>query len=159
MDLHSISFTDSVGAVRTLADFSGKVILIVNTATKCGLVPQLTELQALHKKYEPQGLVIIGFPSDQFNQEPEANGASAAKVCAINFGVDFLIADKIRLNGPDAHPLYVELRKALPGFLNNKIKWNFTKFLIARDGSPTKRYAPTTKPFSFEKDIQNLLLK
>ncbi len=157
MDLYSIPFKDSAGNDHTLADWRGKAILIVNTATMCGLAPQLSELQALHKKYGEQGLVIIGFPSDQFNQEPETN-ESVAHVCAINFGVDFLIAEKVRLNGADAHPLFVELKRVLPGSIfGSKIKWNFTKFLLARDGKAYKRYAPTTRPLSFEKDIVKLL--
>ena len=157
MDLYSIPFNDSAGNTLTLSDFKGKVILIVNTATMCGLAPQLGELQALYKKYRDQGLVIIGFPSDQFNQEPETN-ESVAHVCAVNFGVDFLITEKVRLNGADAHPLFVELKRLLPGGLfGSKIKWNFTKFLLARDSKAFKRYAPTTRPLSFEKDIVTLL--
>jgi glutathione peroxidase len=157
MDLYSIPFKDSAGNDRSLADYRGKAILIVNTATMCGLAPQLAELQALQKKYGEQGLVIIGFPSDQFNQEPETN-ESVAHVCAINFGVDFLIAEKMKLNGPEAHPLFVELKRLLPGSIfGSKIKWNFTKFLLARDGKAYKRYAPTTRPLSFEKDIIKVL--
>ena len=157
MDLYSIPFKDSARNTLTLGNFRGKVILIVNTATMCGLAPQLSELQALHKKYGEQGLVIIGFPSDQFNQEPETN-ESVAHVCAINFGVDFLIAEKVSLNGDGAHPLFVELKRVLPGSIfGSKIKWNFTKFLLARDGKAYKRYAPTTRPISFEKDIVKLL--
>jgi glutathione peroxidase len=141
-----------------MSEFRGKVVLIVNTATKCGLAPQFRELEELHQKYKDKGLVVIGFPSDQFKQEPETN-ETMVKACLINFGVTFLISEKISVNGKDTHPLFVYLKKELPGALGSSIKWNFTKFLVSKEGVPYKRYSPTTKPVEIEGDIINLLDK
>lgn len=158
MNMKDITFLSAEGKSLRLNDFNDKVILIVNTATKCGLAPQLSELESLHQKYGADGLMIIGFPSDQFKQEPESDGASAAKVCAINYGVSFQMTDKVLLNGSAAHPLFVELKKALPGgIFGSRIKWNFTKFLLAPGVVPYKRFAPTKTPLSFEQDIVKLL--
>jgi glutathione peroxidase len=158
MFLYDFSFKSSEGKEVSLGDYRGKVLLLVNTATKCGLAPQFGELELLNKKYQDKGLVIIGFPCDQFmGQEPESNETMAG-VCQINFGVTFLLSEKIDVNGKHTHPLFVFLKKELRGGLfGNSIKWNFTKFLIERDGIPYKRYAPTDTPLSFEKTIVELL--
>lgn len=148
----------SDGNVIDFASYKGKVLLLVNTATKCGLAPQFEELEALHKQYSEQGLVVIGFPCDQFlGQEPESN-ESMAGVCLINFGVTFLLTEKIDVNGENTHPIFAYLKNELGGgLLGDSIKWNFTKFLVGKSGVPYKRYAPTTKPSAFTQDIEKLL--
>jgi glutathione peroxidase len=158
MSIYDFSLKSSEGEVITFSDYKDKVLLLVNTATKCGLAPQFEELEALHKKYKDRGLVVIGFPCDQFmGQEPETNETMAG-VCQINFGVTFTLSEKIDVNGATAHPLFVYLKKELPGrWFGNRITWNFTKFLIDKNGTPYKRYAPTVKPRSMEEDIQKLL--
>jgi len=159
MTFYDITFRDSFGSTVSMSEFRGKVVLIVNTATKCGLAGQFKELEELHQKYKDKGLVVIGFPSDQFKQEPETN-ETMVKACLINFGVTFLISEKIYVNGKDTHPLFVYLKKELPGgILGSGIKWNFTKFLVSKDGVPFKRYSPTTKPVEIEGDIITLLNK
>ena len=145
------------GTDISMGEFKGKAVLIVNTATKCGLAPQFRELEGLHKKYRDQGLVIIGFPCNQFqNQEPETN-ETMEESCELNFGVTFQLTEKIRVNGKDTHPIFVYLKDQLPGKLGKRIKWNFAKFLITPEGIPFKRYAPTIKPASMEEDIRGIL--
>jgi len=157
MTFYDITFRDSFGSTISMSEFRGQVVLIVNTATKCGLAGQFKELEELHQKYKDKGLVVIGFPSDQFKQEPETN-ETMVKACLINFGVTFLISEKINVNGKDTHPLFVYLKKELPGgMLGSSIKWNFTKFLVSKDGVPFKRYSPTTTPTEIEGDIVKLL--
>jgi len=159
MPFYDITFRDSFGSTVSMSEFRGKVILIVNTATKCGLAGQFKELEELHQKYKDKGLMVIGFPSDQFKQEPETN-ETMVKACLINFGVTFLISEKIYVNGKHTHPLFAYLKKELPGgILGNSIKWNFTKFLVSKEGVPFKRYSPTTKPTEIEGDIIDLLEK
>lgn len=141
----------------SMGEFKGKAVLIVNTATKCGLAPQFRELETLHQKYKDKGLVILGFPCNQFqNQEPETN-ESMEQSCEINFGVTFQLTEKILVNGKDTHPIFKYLKDQLPGKLGKRIKWNFTKFLITPEGIPFKRYAPTIKPASMEEDIRGIL--
>jgi len=145
------------GAELPMATFRGKTLLIVNTATKCGLAPQFRELELLHQKYKDQGLVIIGFPCNQFqNQEPETN-ESMEQSCEINFGVTFQLTEKILVNGDKTDPIFRYLKDQLPGKLGKRIKWNFTKFLVSPKGQPVQRYAPTAKPGSIEKYILDLL--
>jgi glutathione peroxidase len=140
-----------------MRELKGKALLIVNTATKCGLAPQFRELEALHQKFNDQGLVIIGFPCNQFqNQEPESN-ETMEQSCEVNFGVTFQLTEKIRVNGKDTHPIFGYLKDQLPGKLGKRIKWNFTKFLITPEGTPFRRYAPTFKPASMEEDIRGIL--
>jgi glutathione peroxidase len=140
-----------------MSAFRGKVLLVVNTATKCGLAPQFRELEALHQKYKNKGLVILGFPSNQFlNQEPVSN-ESMEESCQINFGVTFQLTEKIRVNGKQTHPVFKYLKDHLPGKRGKRIQWNFTKFLITEEGLPFKRYEPRVKPTSMEKDILELL--
>lgn len=145
------------GEELKMSDFKGKAILIVNTATKCGLSPQFEELEVLHQKYKDKGLAVIGFPCNQFqNQEPESND-TVEEACRINFGVTFQLTEKIKVNGKETHPLYVYLKDTIPGKLGKRIKWNFTKFLITPEGVPYKRFAPTTKPGVMEEDILAIL--
>ena len=141
-----------------LSQYKGKVLLIVNTASKCGFTPQYKGLQALYEKYRDQGLEILGFPCNQFGHQEPGDAGQISEFCELNFGVSFPLFAKIDVNGDDAHPLYRHLKKEAPGVLGSKaIKWNFTKFLVNREGQVVKRYAPTDKPESLEKDIQSLL--
>ncbi|MDX9773853.1 MAG: glutathione peroxidase [Bacteroidales bacterium] len=134
--------------------YKGKTVLVVNTASKCGLTPQYEGLEALYRKHSENGLVILGFPSNQFaNQEP-GDEKSIAEGCLLNYGVTFPMFSKIDVNGPDAHPLYKYLRSELSALTGNKIKWNFTKFLIDSEGRPVKRFSPTTKPEKIEKYLE-----
>lgn len=136
--------------------YKGKVILVVNTASKCGFTPQYEGLEKLHEEYKDKGLEILGFPCNQFaGQEP--GGKDEIESCLLNYGVDFQMFDKVEVNGKDAHPIFKYLKKELPGTLGGRIKWNFTKFLLDKDGNPVKRFSPTTKPEKIEKDIQTLL--
>ena len=141
-----------------LSDFKGQVMLIVNTASKCGFTPQFGGLEALHKTYAGKGLAVLGFPCNQFgSQDPGADGEIAA-FCQVNYGVSFPMMSKIDVNGPAAHPLYQWLSAEAPGLLGSKsIKWNFTKFLVGKDGQVIKRYAPTDKPADLAKDVEAAL--
>lgn len=139
-------------------EFKNKVILIVNTASKCGYTPQYDGLQKLHLKYKDQGLVVLGFPCNQFGNQEPGDKDVIQNTCLINFGVSFLVFEKVEVNGPNAHPLFVYIKKCLPGILGTKnIKWNFTKFLFDKQGNPFKRYATITKPEKMETDILKLL--
>ncbi|MFC3034294.1 glutathione peroxidase [Pseudoalteromonas fenneropenaei] len=134
-----------------------KVVLVVNTASKCGFTPQYEGLQALHEKYHQQGLVILGFPCNQFGQQEPGNAEEIKEGCLINYGVDFTMMEKIDVNGSHAHPLYTYLKAQRPGLFGKSIKWNFTKFLINKQGEVVKRYAPTKKPQDLIADIEKLL--
>ena len=139
-----------------MSNYKGKIILVVNTASKCGLTPQYAGLQELYSEYKNRGVVVLGFPCNQFGgQEP--GGKKEIDVCLANYGVDFDMFEKIEVNGENTHPLYKYLKSELKGTPGEKIKWNFTKFLIDADGKPIKRYAPTTKPEKIKKDIEKLL--
>lgn len=145
------------GELIEMSSYKGKVVLVVNTATKCGLAPQFDGLEQLHEKYKDKGLVVLGFPCDQFlNQEPETN-ETVVEACRINHGVTFQLFEKIDVNGKNTHPIFTYLKSELGGFLGSTIKWNFTKFLINKDGKPVKRYSPTTVPDKIEEDILKLL--
>ena len=140
-----------------MEQYKGKVVLIVNTASECGFTPQFEGLEALYKNYRDQGLKILGFPCNQFGKQEPGDEKSIAEGCVVNYGVTFPMFSKIEVNGDNAHLLFKYLKKELGSILGSKIKWNFTKFLIDRDGKPVKRFAPTTKPSSLEKDIKKLL--
>ncbi|MDP1741041.1 MAG: glutathione peroxidase [Polaromonas sp.] len=141
-----------------LSQFKGKVMLIVNTASKCGFTPQFGGLEELHKAYTGKGLVVLGFPCNQFgSQDPGADG-EIAEFCQVNYGVSFPMMGKIDVNGPAAHPLYKWLSSEAPGLLGSQaIKWNFTKFLVGKDGQVIRRYAPTDKPADLSKDVEAAL--
>ncbi|TMO76367.1 glutathione peroxidase [Pseudoalteromonas sp. S3776] len=158
-EFHQLTATALNGKTINFSDFEGKVVLIVNTASECGFTKQYESLQALHTKYAQAGLVIIGFPCNQFGQQEPGDATQIQQGCLINYGVSFLMAAKVDVNGRHAHPVFRYLKSALPGFLTRKIKWNFTKFLIAPDGTPIKRYAPFTKPEKLESTIQQALAK
>lgn len=137
--------------------YKGKIVLVVNTASKCGLTPQYEGLEALYKKYKDKGLVILGFPCNQFGKQEPGDEKSISEGCLINYGVSFPMFSKIEVNGDNAHPIYKYLKSELGGLFGSKIKWNFTKFLIDSKGNPIKRFAPTTKPNKIENDIKQLL--
>ena len=138
-----------------LSKFKGKVMLIVNTASACGFTPQFAGLEALHKKYGKKGLVVLGFPCNQYGSQDAGSNKEIAEFCQLNYGVSFPMMAKIDVNGANAHPLYHWLSGEAPGLLGSKsIKWNFTKFLIAKDGHVLKRYAPTDEPASLSQDIE-----
>jgi glutathione peroxidase len=134
------------GAPVQLSDFAGKLVLVVNTASQCGFTPQYAGLEALHKEFSEQGLVILGFPCNQFGGQEPGGADQIAQTCQINYGVSFPMFAKVDVNGSNAHPLFKWLTAELPGWLGKSIKWNFTKFLIGRDGTPIKRFATITKP-------------
>jgi glutathione peroxidase len=145
------------GAEIAMADYKGKPILIINTATQCGLTPQFEGLEKLHQSYKDKGLVVLGFPCNQFaGQEPETN-ESIEQACLINHGVTFQLTEKIDVNGKNTHPVFEYLKKEKRFPLLSGIKWNFTKFLVDKDGKVVKRYAPTTTPDKIEADIKAVL--
>ncbi|WLR51196.1 glutathione peroxidase [Bacillus tianshenii] len=146
-----------MGETKSLNEYKGNVVLIVNTASKCGFTPQFDGLQKLYEKYNDEGFVILGFPSDQFMNQEFAEEDKIQEFCQINYGVSFPMFAKTKVKGKDVHPLFKHLTEAQNGFLTSEIKWNFTKFLIDKDGSVYERYAPSTKPDKIEKDIQQLL--
>jgi glutathione peroxidase len=145
------------GKEISMESYKGKVILVVNTASKCGLTPQYEGLENLYQKYKDKGLVILGFPCNQFGNQEPGTEKEISEGCLINYGVSFQMFSKIDVNGENAHPIYKYLKDSLPGFIGKKIKWNFAKFLIDRSGKPVKRFSPTTVPDKLEKDIEKLL--
>ena len=149
------------GRQASLAEFAGKVLLIVNTASQCGFTPQFAGLEKLYRAYKDRGLEVLGFPCNQFGAQEPGSAAEIGAFCEQNYGVSFPMFAKIDVNGEKAHPLYRFLKKEKPGLLgplgNGAIKWNFTKFLVDRDGKVVARYASTTKPESLAKDIEKLL--
>jgi glutathione peroxidase len=145
------------GKEISMDQYADKVVLVVNTASKCGFTPQYEQLQKLYEKYKEEGFEILGFPCDQFAHQEPSTDEEIAQFCKLNFGVTFPLFKKIKVNGKEADPLYKYLRKALPGKIGNSIKWNFTKFLIDSNGKPVKRYSPKESPLEFEKDIKALL--
>jgi glutathione peroxidase len=145
------------GKEISMEQYKGKVVVVVNTASKCGLTPQYEGLEALNQKYKDKGLVILGFPCNQFGNQEPGGAKEISEGCLINYGVSFQMFEKVDVNGDDAHPLFKYLKKELPGFLISKVKWNFTKFVIDRNGKPVKRFSPTTKPEQMEAYIQSLL--
>ena len=156
--LLDIPCTTIKGEQKTLADFGGKALLVVNTASQCGFTPQYKGLEALWEKYRDKGLVVLGFPCNQFGKQESGDEGEISQFCELNFGVSFPLFKKIEVNGAGAHPLYVQLKKRAPGVLGSQgIKWNFTKFLVSRDGSQVKRFAPLTKPEELTAEIEALL--
>lgn len=139
-----------------LADYAGKVVLVVNTASQCGLTPQFEGLEQLHSELSDKGLVVLGFPSDSFNQEHDT-AEEIAEVCQRNYGVSFPMFAKVAVNGADTHPLFAWLKDEKKGMLGGAIKWNFTKFLIGRDGTVLDRFAPTTTPDQLRDDVEQAL--
>jgi len=155
--IYDFKALNNKGSEVDFADFKGKVLLIVNTASKCGFTPQYDGLEALWKKYKDQGLVVIGFPCDQFAHQEPGSDAEIAEFCRLNHGVTFPLMSKSEDNGEGAHPIYKYLKSETKGLLGGAIKWNFTKFLISRDGTRIERFAPMAKPESLEDKIKALL--
>jgi glutathione peroxidase len=146
------------GKTRKLSDYKGKVLLVVNTASQCGFTPQYKGLETLYKKYKDKGFAVLGFPSNQFGQQEPGPDSDIAEFCEMNFGVTFPMFSKIDVNGAEAHPLYKYLTSTKKGLLGSEgIKWNFTKFLVDKEGRVVERYAPTTKPEDLEKDVKRVL--
>lgn len=141
----------------SMNDFSGKVVVVVNTASKCGLTPQYEGLEALYQKYKDQGLVVLGFPCNQFANQESWDEKSIQEGCLLNYGVTFPMFSKVDVNGENAHEIFQYLKKELSGFLTDDIKWNFTKFVIDRTGTPVERFAPTTLPQDMEKTLLKYL--
>lgn len=145
------------GEELSLSTYAGKVVLVVNTASQCGFTPQYEGLEELHRRYAEQGLVVLGFPCNQFGGQEPGDAEQIGAFCEKNYGVSFPMFDKIDVNGDDAHPLYRWLRSEKGGVLGDAIKWNFTKFLVGRDGQVIKRYGSTTKPEKISGDIEAAL--
>ncbi|WP_080848328.1 glutathione peroxidase [Cytobacillus gottheilii] len=155
--IHDFQVKMTNGNEKSLDEYKGKVLLIVNTASKCGLTPQFEGLQGLYDKYKDQGLEILGFPCDQFNNQEFDNIEETTQFCQLNYGVTFPMFGKIDVNGANADPLFSYLKEQKKGVLSKNIKWNFTKFLVDRNGQVIERYAPTTEPGKIEDDITKLL--
>jgi glutathione peroxidase len=158
MSIHDFNVTQNNGQEISLKEYAGKVLLIVNTASKCGFTPQYTELEELFQKYHSQGLEILAFPCNQFGGQEPGSDAEIAEFCSLNFKTTFPLFQKVDVNGENAHPLFDHLKEAAKGVLGTKaIKWNFTKFLVSRDGQTIKRYASMDKPIELASEIEKLL--
>jgi glutathione peroxidase len=155
--LFDLSFTDNHGNEVALADYTGRPVLVVNTASKCGFTPQYDDLQKLHEELGPQGLVVLGFPCDQFGNQEPGDDTAIEEFCKVNYGVTFPLSTKVDVNGDGTHPVFAFLKERANGLLGSSIKWNFTKFLITPDGSTVTRYAPQTRPNEIVEDIAPLL--
>lgn len=156
--LHDFTADTLEGQPRSLADFRGQVVLVVNVASKCGFTPQYTGLEALWQEYGPKGLVVAGFPCNQFGAQEPGSAEDIRQFCSLTYPVSFPLFAKVEVNGPNAAPVYRFLKEAAPGVLGTEaVKWNFTKFLVAKDGRVVGRYAPTTKPEELTADIDKLL--
>lgn len=156
-DIYNFKVNTLKGKEISLSEYKNKVILIVNTASKCGFTPQYEGLEKLYKKYKSEDFIILGFPCNQFGNQEPGNSKEIESGCLINYGVTFPMMEKIEVNGNNENPLYTYLKKQLPGLLTNSIKWNFTKFLIDRNGKPVKRFKPTTTPDKLDFYIKQLL--
>ncbi|WP_313113211.1 glutathione peroxidase [Pseudescherichia sp.] len=154
---YQLTATPLHGQPISMADYAGKVVLVVNTASHCGFTPQYAGLEALYKKYAAQGLMVLGFPCNQFGSQEPGGPDEIARTCHINYGVSFPMFEKVEVNGAATHPVFRYLKDQLPGVLGRRIKWNFTKFLIGRDGKPLKRFAPFTAPEKMETVIRDAL--
>ena len=158
MNIYDIDVRTLEGAEQKLGSYAGQVLLIVNVASRCGFTPQYAGLEALYQRYRGQGLAVLGFPCDQFGHQEPGNAAEIREFCSLNYQVSFPLFAKIEVNGAATHPLYALLKSARPGLLGSEaIKWNFTKFLVGRDGKPVARYAPQTRPEELEAPIRKLL--
>jgi glutathione peroxidase len=158
MGIHDISARRIDGTERDLSEFRGKVLLVVNVASRCGFTPQYTGLEALHRRYGERGLAVLGFPCNQFGSQEPGTEAEIGSFCSTTYEVTFPLFAKVDVNGADAHPLYQFLKSARPGVLGTEaIKWNFTKFLVDRQGNVVKRFAPNDKPEDISSDIEALL--
>ncbi|AKS67242.1 glutathione peroxidase [Staphylococcus schleiferi] len=157
MHLYDIEVTKIDGTNYPLSEYKGDVLLIVNTASECGLTPQFEGLQKLYDTYHEKGFTILGFPCNQFGKQEPGSGEEAATNCQLNYGVTFPMHEKIEVNGENAHPLFNYLKSQQKGVFGDKIKWNFTKFLVDREGNVVKRFSPQKTPESITKEIENVL--
>ncbi len=156
--LYQFNVESNAGAQIPMSEYRGQVLLIVNTASKCGFTPQYEGLEQLHQQFGERGLTVLGFPCNQFGNQEPGSAAEISDFCQLNYGVSFPLMAKVEVNGDDAHPLYQHLKTEAPGVLGSTgIKWNFTKFLVNREGEVVKRYAPTTTPKAIAADIEALL--
>jgi glutathione peroxidase len=155
--LFDLTYTSLGGQEVSLSQYAGHPVLIVNTASKCGLTPQYEGLQALHQEYGDRGLVVLGFPCDQFAHQEPGDAAEIEEFCTVNYGVTFPLSTKIDVNGKDTDPVFTFVKKRAGGMLGTTIKWNFTKFLVAPDGLTVTRFAPQTKPEALRDAIEPLL--
>lgn len=154
---HGFNARSLRGEPVAMADFAGQVVLVVNTASECGFTPQYAGLEALYQKYREQGFTVLAFPCNQFGGQEPGGPDEIEQVCRVNYGVSFPVFEKVDVNGSGAHPIFEWLTRSLGGFLTRGIKWNFTKFLIARDGTPIERFSPTTKPEQLDEAIGKAL--
>ncbi|GKX67609.1 glutathione peroxidase [Inconstantimicrobium mannanitabidum] len=157
MNFYNFKAKNMNGKEISMEEYKDKVVLVVNTASKCGLTPQLEGLEALYKEYKDRGLEILGFPCNQFASQDPGTNEEISNFCLVNYGVSFTMFEKIDVNGKDAHPIYKFLKKEAKGTLGSEIKWNFTKFLIDKEGNVVRRYAPITVPEKIKNDIEKLL--
>lgn len=157
MKFYDFSAKNMNGKDVKMEEYKGKVVLVVNTASNCGLTPQFKELEELYKEYKEQGLEILGFPCNQFAKQDSGTNKEISQFCLINYGVTFTMFERIDVNGENAHPLYKYLKNESKGVLSKKIKWNFAKFLIDSEGNVVDRYAPITTPLKIKGDIEKLL--
>ncbi|MEC5424643.1 glutathione peroxidase [Virgibacillus sp. C22-A2] len=157
MSVYDFSAKTMLGEDKPLSDYQGKVLLIVNTASECGFTPQFKGLQELFETYKDQGFEVLGFPCNQFNNQDPGSDSEISHFCQKNYGVSFQMFSKVDVKGENAHPLFVYLTEEAKGMLTKQIKWNFTKFLIDKNGNVIDRYAPQTKPESIENDIEKVL--
>jgi glutathione peroxidase len=155
--LFDLSFTSNRGEKVDLSQFEGRPVLVVNTASKCGFTPQYQGLQRLHEELKDEGLVVLGFPCDQFAHQEPGDDEQIEEFCQINYGVDFPLSTKVDVNGRDTHPVFEFVKDRTKGMLGSAVKWNFTKFLVAPDGTTVTRYSPTTEPADIRPDIEALL--
>lgn len=157
LSVHDFAARRITGEEQSLSEFAGFVLLIVNTASKCGFTPQYRELQQLYDKYHERGLEILGFPCNQFGGQEPGSEDEILEFCQVRYGVTFPMFSKTKVKGPNAHPLFQYLSREAPGIFGQAIKWNFTKFLINREGRVVRRFAPATKPEQLEREIESIL--
>lgn len=157
MSIYDITVTNTKHETYPLAQYKGKAMLIVNTASECGFTKQFDGLEKIYQQYKDQDFIVLGFPCNQFGNQEPGDGAEAEQNCRLNFGVTFPMHDKIEVNGDNAHPLFKYLKQETKGLLGDGIKWNFTKFLVDREGNVVNRYAPTKSPESLTQDIEKIL--
>lgn len=157
MNFYEFEARDMDDELKSMAAYKGKVVLVVNTASKCGFTPQFKGLEALYQQYKDQGLEVIGFPCNQFKEQDPGSNAEIKSFCELNYGVTFEIFQKIDVKGPDQHPIYKFLTSQQKGLMGSEVKWNFTKFLVDREGNVVKRFASTVKPEKINRHIEALL--
>lgn len=157
MNFYNFEAKTISGETISMKAYEGKTVVVVNTASKCGLTPQYEGLENLYKKHKDKGLVVLGFPCNQFGGQEPGEAEQISEFCQLNYGVSFQMFDKVDVNGQEAHPVFKYLKKELSGLLGSKIKWNFTKFLIDKKGNPIKRFSPTTEPEKMESAILNVI--